>query len=48
MTTDSQAKSKNEKQTVKIVCAECCSLIICLIIGPISDISKSDFQDIMH
>ena len=48
MTLGSQAKSTNEKQTVKIICAECHSLTICLIIAPISDIAKSDFRNIMH
>lgn len=48
MTIGFQKKNTNEKQSVKIICAKCHSLTICLIITPISDIAKSDFQNIMH
>jgi len=47
MTFGSQAKSTKENQTAKLICDECHNMTICLIIAPVSETAKSDFQKIM-
>lgn len=45
---DNWLSSKQYEWKTNIICAECHSLTISLIIAPTSDVAKSDFWNIMH